>query len=338
MADASKIINDARKTSSRLESFLEEAIATRNELNRQLTNARRRLNTKRTSTAYPISLAQSIIKDLKQDAIEELTSRIDTAVNETEFSNPSYKYYLYLVAKEPTIYKFITSGSGWDIRLSLQIVFEEEAGDIADYARGIKQVRRLLGTKEGKEGSNRGFKATNWWYKNVYGTDRHDDTIDKRVANSGRTAPFWRLLNNGSMSMPSDRTDGSFNPLVTEPKLFVEKAERSINILFMSRFSVEKVEWLREVQDLGQFIEGVQAQRDKVSNEIRNLRFGVQENQRIFDRFGELKEFVDKDKLAEAVKRFRADPASEKRISVSAKGSKRRVFLTARRLEGFEDY
>lgn len=336
--DASKIVNDAKSTSTRLESFLEEAIATRNELNRQLSNARRRLDTKLNSQFYPNKLAKEALNIVKQEASSILMQQIDTATEgSVEFSNPIYKTMLYKVAADNSIYKMITSGSGWETKLSPQIVFEEEAGDIADYSRGITIYRTVLRTLVGKQGTDRGLKATNWWFSKIYGTTRYDKTVEERVRLSSREAPFWRLLDAGSVGLPSDRPDGSFNPIITQPTGFIDKAERAIKSRFTEIMLPETIKWAEEAKGLRQFIDDTVEERDRVSDEIRNLRFDVRENQRIFESFGKLKEFVDKDKLAEAVRKFRADPESERRISVSTKGS-RRVFLTARRLEGFIDY
>ena len=166
LSDYKNLVKEQKEGMSKLEISLSEVLETRDEINRDLGNARKRLARKKSSTFYPTKLASRIIKALREGNILSsiLIEEIGKAVNKNkEFGRDEYKQTLYQVAQEKDIYKLIPAGSGWEIQIKPQIVFEEEAGQTNDWAKGIIEYRKVLKTKVGNESSNLGEKATRFW-------------------------------------------------------------------------------------------------------------------------------------------------------------------------------
>jgi len=334
MANSKRLIERTSSSLNRTEQELLEFRAQRDELNRQLRNARARADRKLKSTAYPDKLAKSALQTAKKEAPNILREAIDSATySSTEFSKEPYRKMLYSAADDESIYKLIPRGSGWSTTLTVQIIFEQSAGTLNDYARGIEEYRtETLRTKPGD-----GRKATEWWLQNVWGNPGlFSKTIKGRVKASGRKAPFWSLLNSGSVPLASDRPDGSFNPISQTPTGFIDRAENSIRSEFLQVILPEQLKWTQELQDLNRFIDETIKMRDRVSDNVRQLGIDKNQNERVFASFDELQKFVDSNRVDDAMRRYRAGEEFE-RVLVSAKGSKRRVYLTARRLEGLID-
>lgn len=338
LSEAKTLTNETRKGMSKLEVSLENAVETRDQLNRDLHNGRRRFKRKKESTFYPTKLAAAVIKALKQGNVLSsiLIQAIDKAVNKNlEFGRDEYKQTLYQVAQEKDIYKLIPMGAGWNIELRPSIVFEEEAGQTADWAKGIIEYREVLGTKVGPSDSNRGLKATRFWETKVFGTSLQTKTFRNRLDLSGRKAPYWQLLNNGSTSMPSDRPDGSYNPYPTAPTDFIGEAERAIRAEFREIILPEKERWFQEAEQLANEIAARIEIRNSMTQEIRNLRPELRLIDRAIKSLGNIAEYVDKNKLADVFRRLRAGEEFENPIvDLTKRGSSNRVRRSVRKLEG----
>jgi hypothetical protein len=307
--------------------------------NKELPNARARLKRKKTSEVYPNKVSKKLIEGLKEASKVILMKEIDDAlpVSGTEFQENEalYKLYLYLVAKDSDIYKLFLSGSGWSAKISPSIEFASVAGTLDDYARGIQVVRESHDVKVGKEGSGRGLHATNWWLKNVYGTSRYAATVEDRIESTHGLAPFWSLINHGSVGMASDRGDGSFNPFPSKGANFIEPAESKIKKEFETAFNLEKVAWEEEVTGMSLFVEEIEKDRDLLSSVARQVATDIRKNQQLFSSLDpKIKKMVDKNRLAEAARRFRAGEEYE-RVLISKATSGKKIYLTARQVEGF---
>jgi hypothetical protein len=337
-----EIINETSGNLLEIERQLESARETRNELNRQLRNGRRRYESKIHGTGYPDRLFGHIIKVLQQG--NELTSvlirHIDNAIEQNiEFDLEPYKAALYSVAQDKEIYKFFRTGAGWDTRLIVQVVFEESAGGLVDWARGITAYRQILKTKVGDTGGNRGAKATQFWATRVFRHSLEIKTVNGRLSASGRKAPFWQILNNGSSPLSSDRPDGSYNPVPSSPTDFVGRAERSIESLFLSYFLPEQERWFAEARELSDELDRVQEMRDSYTREIHDLSLRAAQNRRIYESFGVKKQYVDEHKLADAIKKARAgEEFNTATIELTKRGSPSRVRLSVKKLLGEIDY
>jgi hypothetical protein len=303
-----------------------------------LPNAKAKLKRKQQSY-YPNKLSTKLLKELKENAKTILMKEIDDAIPASgdEFlTNASfYKKYLFEVANKQDIYTFIVSGTGWETRVTPRIDFDTVAGTLNDYARGIIAVRNKKDVRTGEKDSGRGLLATNWWFSNVYGTTRYTSTVQRRISASSKTAPFWSLINHGSVGMASDRGDGSFNPLPTKGANFIEPAQDKLRKSFNNVFNSEKEKWISEAKLLAKEIKETESVRDELSNYARNLSTDFRKNKQLFDSLSpKIRKYVDKNRLAEAERLYRAGEEFE-RIIISRSDAGRRVYLTARQAEGF---
>jgi hypothetical protein len=336
--EAIKSVEDARSSLALSEKWLLEARRIRTLLNSELENARRRLKRKKESS-YPNNLAKQIIAAMKKDAnviSGFLIDAIDKAAVGTEFEEPdTYKKYMYKAAKEPDIYNITTIGAGWNTSISPSIEFQAEAGSLSDYARGIIAFRKELKTKIGPEGSDRGLKATNWWYSNVFGTSLQSRTLEHRRIASGKIAPWWQLLNSGSVGMSSDRPDESYNPIPQSPTDFIGDAEMALKVEFDSVFSIQREQWLSEAALLEKEINYATEIRNEITDDIKKVSINPTVMERLLQGLGSKAQYVDKAKLASAYRKYRAGEEFEtKTINLAKSGTGKQVRLTIKQVEG----
>lgn len=335
-----QLVEETKRTLTRLEQELQSALAVREQYNKDLRNARARLSRKEKSP-YPDNLVNKFIIDTKKGNVlsSTLISEIDSAIiTNREFERSPYREALYSVAQDQDIYKFIRNGNGWNTDLKVEIVFEESAGRLNDWARGISYYREeILGT-ERLDSEKAGKRATNFWFTKVYRKGLEIKTIAGRIDAANRPAPFWQILNNGSSPLPSDRPGGS-NPVPSTPTDFIGKAERSIERNFLFMFVTEKARWYEEEALLRQHIRLLQETRDEYSEEVRNLRTEEKINEKIYQSFGEKKQFINRNKLEDIVKRLRAGQEFDKpTVDLSKPGSSKLRRISIRKLEGFIEY
>ena len=336
--DTLKLVEETRNSLSISEQWALEARRIRTLLNNELGNARERLKRKKESP-YPNTLAKQIITEWKKDinAISGfLIEAIDKAAIGTEFEEPdTYKKHMYAAAKKVDIYNLRITGTGWDTTISPDIGFEEEAGNLADYARGIIAFRKEIHTKIEDEGSDRGEKATDWWYANVFGTSTQSRTLEHRRIASGKTAPWWQLLNSGSVGMASDRPDGSYNPIPQGPTDFIGEAERGMKAEFDTVFGIQKEQWLSEAALLEKEINYATEIRNGLTEDIKSVSLNPATMERLLQKLGPKAEYVDKAKLAAAYRKYRAGAEFEtKTINLAKSGTGKRVRLTINQVEG----
>ena len=327
------------------EEGLIQARDARDRLTDDITNARRRLERKKTSNTFPNRAAGSILKSLKKEKIMSaiLIEKIDEAIESqtnTEFDLGEYKSALYKVANKQDIYKMITSGDGWSSTLSPLVSFEEEAGNLNDWATGIEAYRDQLGVVVGEEGSGLGAKATIWWLNHVYSTKMENVTVRGRLSLSGKTAPFWSILQNGSQPLASDRPDESFNPLdPVTPTDFIGEAEESIKLVFSQAFDKEKEIWFNEIRLLEQDIDEAVEVRNSFTEELRQLTPDIRLSRKIIDSLGKKAQYVDQRKLVNAIREYRAGEEYEKgdyiELTRSGAGARNRVRLSHKKFEGY---
>ncbi len=333
-----QLIEEAQSGLLEIERQLESAKVTRDKLSGQIRKAKEQLSKKRTDTKYPTKLVSSIVKQFIKDKLlySLVLKEIDIATDTNpEFSHPAYLSALYRAANKNEIYKFFPKGTGWDIDMDIQIIFEEAAGDLSDWAEGVLAYRDELGVNEGEESKNSGQRATFYWVGKVFGTAKEARTIKGRIRGSGRLAPFWQILNNGSQPLLSDREDGSFNPIPASPTGFIEEAERKSESLFRAYFLPEKERWFAEIAELEVQIKDAESLRESYNADIAQLRPEAKANRRVYDSFGAKKQFVDQQKLQEAVRRLRAgEDFGTQTIELTKSNSSYRVRPTVRRLEG----
>ena len=324
---------------------LQEARQAFQDLSGEIRRAKNRLKYKK-STRHAETFTRKVIQALKisGEAKIILMKEIDDALvrsgKEFEENSDLYKTLLYEVADNDDVYLFSVYGSGWASILSPQIVFEL-AGTLNDYARGIRLYRAALKTKVGGEGSGRGAKATSWWRSHVYGTGLYDRTIRERIALSGRAAPFWSLIAHGSVGLPSDRPDGSYNPYPSRGVNFILNAEQAIKARYKAMVEEEKSAWERETRAFEAELEKAERLLGTLSNDVENLSTDYKRGKQALKKMGQDAQYASEAKLAEAARKFRVGEEFEtERIELTGSGLSRtrRVRYSVSKVRGLLGY
>lgn len=274
LSEALELAEQTRKDLFFMEITVKDAEEARRKLNSAIIDAQVDLRNKRNDNTYPNKFAQGIIKSMKQTGLMStiLIQMIDRAAKDNiEFERSAYKSALYHVANEDDIYKMITKGDGWNITVTPSIVFEEEAGDINDWAEAIESFREDLNVKIGSGRSKKGERATAFWRDRVFGTGLEVITINARLGYTTGAAPFWRILNNGSQPMASDRPDNSYNPIPAGPTLFIDDAERAISNDFRGFMQTEKDRWFREIELMQEEINTAEQVLEDLDRAVKSL-------------------------------------------------------------------
>jgi len=332
-----QLLEETQVDFSRLQEELESAKNTRDQYSRLLKNARARL-ARRKNDDYPNQIATGYITSLKSGNIPETTliQAIDSAIETNiEFSDRTYKIHLYAVANNKDIYKYLVTGAGWGTNLDLQIVYEEVAGDLDDWAEGISNYREAVLKTKGLDDDTKGEKATDWWYDNVYGFDLEGKTISGRLSVTPHgKAPFWRILNSGSVELASDRP-GGYNPVPASPTDFIGTAERTIEKDFLKFMREAQEKRFQESKEIQEIVDEHQAKRDEYSSEVEKIKTDMRLNEKIFKSFGDKKAFIDKDVLAKAIRLMENDELFKTRkVNIAKSGSGVNIFITLKKLEG----
>jgi len=156
-------------------------------------------------------------------ASDILMKSIEAAVQvNEEYNHPFFLSRLKQVVYNPDTIRITKAEYG---RITVEIRMNEVAGSLEDYAQGVKKAREHFGVREP-------HSKTSWfWEEKYYGQarearplpqirnkprksleDKREALINKywetmqfRMDSVGKIAPFWELLDQGSIPMSSDR-------------------------------------------------------------------------------------------------------------------------------------
>src|SRR5688572_12359082 len=170
LRDAQQLADQTLRDLEEMQITVREANRAVRELESQIEDAKDDLRRKKNDETYPTKLAQGFIQSMKNSGLLStiLIEMIDLAAEENiEFERSAYKAALYRVAQEKDIYKMFTRGTGWRTVLTPNIVFEEEAGDLDDWAEAVEAFREDLDVKIGSRRSKKGERATAFWINRV---------------------------------------------------------------------------------------------------------------------------------------------------------------------------
>jgi hypothetical protein len=139
--------------------------------------------------------------------------------------------------------------------LKVKINLNDTAGSLSDYGSGIKKVREELGTHSGAD------IASKFWSEKYYGAAREGkpakvwrgkganrkqedksaqfawkywDTMRRRMDAAGKIAPFWQILDKGTIPIPNAKRKGGSGTVypTNDATDFTGKAQRKIKEFF----------------------------------------------------------------------------------------------------------
>ena len=165
------------------------------------------------------SVIDIILRDI--DMGEILANHVASAVaTNTEFGNRMLFFPLLSAARSSRNFTTIVNGTGWGSAINVIINMDSTAGTLDEYASGVKAVREALQAeadmakamrpkhwKKSKPKARDPIAASRYWKKHVYQNPNqmfYNTTMEERIRLSGSPAPYWKLLDKGSISMQSD--------------------------------------------------------------------------------------------------------------------------------------
>ena len=158
---------------------------------------------------------------------------------------------------------------------TVEIRMNEIAGSLEDYANGVKKAREEFGVKA------RHAKTDWFWEEKYYGQardgkplpetrekhkksledrrqrliNRYGETMNFRMDSVGKLAPFWELLDQGSIPMSSDRGGEPYPK--GERTNFVDNARKKIQKLIKNAGGLRENEEEEEVPDSARLQENI---------------------------------------------------------------------------------
>lgn len=247
-----------------VESIQEQIKRNIEQLDVELEFAKTRLNSEeilRSAIAIASGLSQEILKRNMLEAI---------SINQ-EFDFSPYRERFLSVAENPNIISIVQTGTEFfvDIRM------DEVAGSIHQYAEAIKKVREILQSqkrvqvsapeylkshfwrekfygpaREGKKVKRRRFNKESKTYEEIDITDqqieKYWNTINMRMQHFGSLAPFWEIIDKGTVVMKGAMGSSGGTPYPTNSSTnFVDKTINEIT-RDVREFEAEKYEQLEQ--------------------------------------------------------------------------------------------
>ena len=252
---------------------------------------------------------------------------------------------------------------------TVEIRMNEIAGSLEDYARGVKKAREEFGVKA------RHAKTDWFWEEKYYGQareakplpetrdthkksledrrtrliNRYWETMTFRMDSMGKLAPFWELLDQGSIPMSSDRGGQPYPK--GERTNFVDNARKKIQKLVKGKGGLKEEE---EVPDSAKLQENIlntenmlkdyEEQLRKISDildEATEVEIDTEVYEEVSSRVYKNIDRIDRNKLQIFLNSLKTGDFSESRVSadfridLSKRGAKRyRIGVTTAIREG----
>lgn len=214
---------------------------------------------------------------VREEAPRVFTDEVETAISKSdEFAYYAFLDPLFQIANDDALYSFLITGKGWGTRITAVLEMDLVAGTINDYAQAVEDTRDSLGV-----GSGDPEKASKLWrkiYSNRGGLGTYGRTISMRLSSSGERAPFWSLLDKGSVVAMTSNRGGTAYPRSPATR-FVDKAEKALERIFTEAMqfmfgeNVNKRELLdRQIQELVVLVDKVRALIDDLDDKWETMK------------------------------------------------------------------
>lgn len=322
---------ELENTAVATQDFLAELKKGRQRLVNKIAKAEKEIAIVKNPDKYVKSILPTIEKDVSKVASDILQASILEAIRTNhEYDWPLYRRALFLAAKDKEAFKvYNLGGTGFNTRLSFTVNFDKSAGRLEAWARGVKLTRRDLEVKVPRKGSKKrevsALQASRAW-GGIFGSRNSDPqgrfakTIKSRLSYSGRTAPFWQLLDKGIVPMPSDR--GGYPTPKGTPTHFIQRTQEAMegytkNILkdFQANYDKLFTEYNDGIEELNLALERIDGLIDKIKFDIRTI-------DRIKQEFEGEDRIISSTKVENALQLIREGLTSG-RVDIGARGSKR---------------
>lgn len=327
--------------------YVEDTVESTREFLNKLNGARRRqanaiekaeaeIKLMRNETKYVASIKPQIQKDTLKLSKDILFNQARSALDKNkEFDDEIYRVPLFETIENNDTYLVRMYGSGFNSKVSVDINLNRTAGVLNLWGAAVKAARARLSVKVPRKGSKvyerSAQSASKAWARHYSNKDdKYYTMIETRLQLSAKPAPFWSILNFGTVPLSSDR--GGFPTPTNKNTDFVGKAEREIQLATRGLFDTAKEEFNRTFEQLNAFLEEEYARRERLNdivNQVHLDRAVVRSLERKMN--FDINE-IDKNKLEKAVDRVRKGLLTQGRVSI---GSGRRKTLSVNVIKEF---
>jgi len=157
----------------------------------------------------------------------------DAVKKSTEYAYDQFLSPLLDVGWEDSLYEILPVGTGWSRGILVRLKMNEIAGDIGEYASAVQSARDKWKIKDGRDPKH----ASYWWRKKIYKGRRYFTTIRTRLEEANNPAPFWSLLNDGSINVKMSSDIGGTPYPARGGHHFVQQTEEAIRKFFNKTFA-----------------------------------------------------------------------------------------------------
>ena len=256
------------------------------------------------------------------------TKVIDACIESPEFDEDFFRSRLLRVCTSRAINLSLVTGE-----LVVNILLDEVAGSLTDYASAIRVVRDQLSEDRKSPAPSREL-SSKFWKEKFYGPAREGKTVTRRVYNketkqyttkditaqqidkywytmqlrmseAGGIAPFWEILDKGSQFFSSYEDSGGEGYPVTEPTNFVDKTITAIQELFRTDRREYEDYLYRQCDRMREQIDEGKSALDEVDRMISELE-SVDEAALLMEKIGERIEYADREKIESLLNEIRS--------------------------------
>lgn len=331
--------NELETTAESTSVFLSELQRGRRKLARKITQAKANIAVAKNPDKLVKSILPQVKRDVLKNAVDILQGQILVAVRDNyEYDWPEYRRALFLAAADKDAYKvYELGGTGWNTRLSFSINFDETAGRLEAWARGVKLTRRDLGSKVPRKGGGEkqqrkrelsALSASRAWagifgHRNATRKAAYVKTIRSRLSYSGRVAPFWQLLDKGSIPLASDR--GGYPTPKGKPTNFIHNATQVMEEYTKNVLKQYKAEYDNLTNEYYKYEDEFEAALLRMDSLIDKIKLDLKVVEKVKQEYMKDAKYIDNTKLERAVQSVIEGFLTEGRVEISATGAGKRI-------------
>jgi len=337
-----ELITSLRQDLSKIPSLIRRAEVAGTKLSKletQYNNLKEDLAKIQKQKSVSVTDASTLEKTLVE-APKILWEQIRLAVKKNpEFDNPFFTKRLHDAAFNPSTFTLVQFKNG-NIKVKLNL--NETFGSLSDYGNAIKKVREELGTRSSAD------IASHFWSEKYYGAAREGkpamvtrgrgknrkqvdqsakftwkywNTIRKRMSYAGKIAPFWEILDKGTMPIPNaHRKGGEGTAYPTNGATdFTGKTQIAIQKFYQSQTSKDKTVSKIDTTTLTKLMLEVKESIAFITGLIRELnQKALDPGIEVLTRF-EKEERVSETKLAKLIDALRSKDFTNIRVTAAGR-------------------
>lgn len=323
MDDVVAILNKLIKDAQFATKELDDAVLAKKAVEDAATAVRKALEvSSRTSAESAYTESLRLVKEAAPIIYKNNAKAAATASMEYAFD--SFLVPLLRVGDESDLYSITATGSGWNKRISVELMMNEVAGNIQDYADAVESVREFLGVKEGRDPA----LASSIWKNKIYGKGPYYRTIKDRLRDAVGAAPFWSLLNDGSKNVRMSSDIGGTPYPSRGGHHFVEKTETELRDYYNGNLGIAKYQYDKDVEEATLSLEDAKYLLGKLQKDIDRLSRDSELIASVASSVGVTADELSASKIIIAANKVRRGELLPPRIRIGA-GTEKRIRYTA---------